>query len=92
MERIKLIGFSQKDFLDQCILNVGAVSLRGLLDFGFNVSYSSLKNYYTGRRFFPRDFFENLCVICNFNKDDVSFEVLKSNWGQIKGGRVRFKN
>jgi hypothetical protein len=90
MERIKLKGISQKKFLDICIAKLDCVSLRGLLDYGFGVKYDALKSYYSGRRLLPKDFFDNLIVISKVGR--VDFEVVSSNWGQVKGGKKGKRN
>ncbi len=83
--RIKLIDISQKKFLDSCIEKLDCVSLRGLLQYGFNIKYDALKSYYSNRRLFPKEFFENLIAITKLDKPE--FEIVSENWGQVKGGK-----
>ena len=58
MRRIKFKAGWQRKFLDLCILRLNAPSLRSLLQFGFDVRYSTLKNYYNESRLIPEDFFD----------------------------------
>ena len=87
MNRIKLITPLQRKFLDLAISNLDCVSLRGLLDYGFNVKYDALKSYYSDRRLLPKDFFDNLCIIAKIDKTKIKFEVISENWGKSKGGK-----
>ena len=85
MGRIKLKTISQKEFLNLCIDKLNCVSLRGLLDYGFDIKYDALKSYYSGRRLLPKDFFENLLTITKLEKP--GHEVMDPNWGKSKGGK-----
>ena len=76
----------QREFLDLTIKKLNCVSLRGLLQFGFKISYSSLKNYYIGRRLLPKSLFDSLCYLARINK---KAKIINGNWGQVKGGRNR---
>lgn len=88
----------QRKFLDLAVNRLNCVSLRGLLQFGFNVSYSSLKNYYSERRLMKSDFFENLCYLSKISRNSLKVRYLSDNWGKIKGGKKskrkarKFKN
>ena len=88
MQRIKLITPTQRKFLDLCISNLDCVSLRGLLDYGFEIKYDALKSYYSTRRLLPKDFFDNICVIAKINKDNLKFKIIDENWGKSKGGKT----
>jgi len=81
----------QREFLDLAISKLNCVSLRGLLQFGFKASYSSLKNYYSERRLMRNDFFEDLCYLCKINKNILKVRYLDDNWGRVKGGKVERK-
>ncbi len=78
----------QREFLNLAIARLNCVSLRGLLQYGFDIKYSSLKNYYIERRLIPRNFFEALCHIAKINPKHLNFKFINGNWGQIKGGRI----
>ncbi len=86
-ERVKFDKGKQRKFLDDIVKRLNCVSLRSILQFGFNINYSSLKNYYTERRLLPRGFFENLCRIGKIELKDLNFEFIKGNFGQVKGGK-----
>jgi hypothetical protein len=57
------------------------------LQFGFDISYDCLKNYYTERRLIPLGFFENLCHIAKIDKKKLKYEIVRGNFGQIRGGK-----
>jgi hypothetical protein len=88
MNRIKFQKREQRVFLDQVIRNLDSPSLRNLLSFGISTNYSSLKNYYTERRFLPENLFEELCLLSKINKEVLNYEIKKSSWGQQKGGKI----
>jgi len=77
----------QREFLDLVIRELNCLSLRGILQFGFNIKYSSLKNYYIERRLIPEEFFNDLCYLSKIDKVKLNVKYLKRNWGQIKGGK-----
>jgi len=83
----------QRNFLNLVITKLNCISLRGVLQFGFNISYDRLKNYYTERRSLPRSLFNDLCYLCKINPDKLNVKYLDDNWGKIKGGNKskRFK-
>ena len=89
--RIKFNKGEQRRFFDEILKNTACPSLRELINRGVDINYSSLKNYYCERRCLPYNLFESLCYLGKLNKKDLNFEILSSNWGQVKGGRVRFK-
>ncbi|MCK5449757.1 hypothetical protein KAI32_02740 [Candidatus Pacearchaeota archaeon] len=88
MRRIKFEKGEQRKFLDLIIEKLNAPSLRGLLQFGFDVPYSTLKNYYNESRSLPEDFFKDLCDVAKVDKGDLRFEFVESNLGQVRGGQI----
>jgi hypothetical protein len=87
MKRIKFAKSKQREFLNLVIKNSNCPSLRELMKRGFDVSYSSLKNYYIERRLLSEELFENLCKFAGLNKNSFNYSILNDNWGQIKGGK-----
>ena len=85
--RVKFKSGEQRKFLDLVISRLNCISLRGILERGFDVSYNSLKNYYTERRLLPQDFFKDLCYLAKINVNRLNVEYLKDNWGRVKGGK-----
>ena len=85
--RVKFQKGKQRKFFDIVIKKLNCISLRGILQFGLDVSYDCLKNYYTERRLLPKDLFEDLCHISKINKEDLNVIYLKDDWGQVKGGK-----
>jgi len=77
----------QRAFLNLIIEKLRAPSLRGLLQFGFNVKYSTLKNYYVGDRLMPRDLVVDFCEVSGIEMGELEVEELGENWGKVKGGR-----
>ncbi|MBU2576452.1 MAG: hypothetical protein KKF50_01900 [Nanoarchaeota archaeon] len=86
--RIKFARGEQRKFLDLVIEKTSSPSLRGLLQFGFDVPYSTLKNYYNESRLLPGDFFDDLCAVANIDLMGLEFEEVDENWGKIKGGKI----
>lgn len=85
--RVKFKLGEQRKFLDLVVIRLNCVSLRGILQFGFDISYDRLKNYYTERRLLPEIFFKDLCYISKLNINEFKVDYLEDNWGKIKGGR-----
>jgi hypothetical protein len=77
----------QRRFLDLVIESLRAPSLRGLLQFGFDVRYSALKSYYEERRLMSRDLVLEMCSLAGLSLKDFEFEELGENWGRVLGGR-----
>jgi len=88
MRRVRFSRGKQREFLNVVIKRLNAPSLRGILQFGFEVPYSTLKNYYSELRLLPEDFFDNLCTLARIDRAGLSFEYILGNWGQVKGGRI----
>ncbi len=78
----------QRTFLDLVILKLKSPSLRGLLQFGFDVPYSTLKNYYAGVRLMSEDLVRDFCGIAGIDFDGLNIEIVGENWGKVKGGRI----
>ena len=78
----------EEEFLDLLIERLNSPSLRGLLQFGFDVNYSTLKNYYNESRLISEDLFEELLEISGLDKAELSFGYPEGNWGRVKGGRI----
>ncbi|MFA5856923.1 MAG: hypothetical protein WC867_06190 [Candidatus Pacearchaeota archaeon] len=87
-ERVVFSKGNQRRFFDLVIEKLNCISLRGILQYGFDISYSTLKNYYTERRLIPKSFFENLCFIAKVKSDYFKVEYIGGNWGQVKGGKI----
>ncbi|MFH1237929.1 MAG: hypothetical protein ABIH79_02210 [archaeon] len=88
MKRIKFKAEGQRRFLDLIIERLNAPSLRGLLQFGFNIPYSTLKNYYNESRSLPENLFRDLCDVANVDERELRFEFVEGNLGQIRGGKI----
>lgn len=86
--RIKFALGKQRKFLDLVVERLSAPSLRGILQFGFDVPYSTLKNYYNESRLLPGEFFDDLCDIANIDKSELEYEFFDDNWGKARGGRI----
>jgi hypothetical protein len=77
--RIKFPKGDQKKFIDKVIENTSSPSLRGLLQFGLETTYSTLKNYYTESRTLPEEIFIEMLEISKIKKEDLNFEELDEN-------------
>jgi hypothetical protein len=85
---VKFRKGEQRKFLERVIFESGAPSLRALNQFGFDVSYSTLKNYFNEERTLPEDFFRDLCEFGRIDMGSLDVEFLNENWGQVNGGKV----
>ena len=86
--RIKFKRGGQRKFLDLVVEKLNSPSVRGILQFGFNVPYSTFKNYYNESRLLPSDLFDDLCEISRIDKKSLKFEEVSDNWGKVKGGKI----
>lgn len=87
-KRIKFEKGEQRKFFDLVILKSGAVSLRGLLQFGIDIKYSTLKCYYNEFRNMPKGLFLDLCHIARIDSKRFNVIYLEGNYGQVKGGKL----
>jgi hypothetical protein len=88
-QRVLFRKGKQREFLNIVIKKINCVSIRGILQFGVDINYNSLKNYYSERRLIPRSFFENLCYLAKINSSNFKVKFIDGNWGQVKGGKSR---
>lgn len=86
--RIRFDRGGQRKFLNLVVEKLNAPSIRGILQFGFNIPYSTLKNYYNESRLLPEGLFEDMCEVAGIDKAELNFEVVDENWGKVFGGRV----
>ncbi|MCD4771448.1 hypothetical protein K8R30_03460 [archaeon] len=86
--RIRFKKGGQRVFLDLVIEKLRAPSLRGLLQFGFDVRYSTLKNYYVGVRLMPKGLVLDFCEVAGIKFEGLGVEEVEENWGRVKGGKV----
>jgi len=87
MNRIKFPKGQQRNFLKRVLIKLNCPSLRALNQFGFEVNYSTLKNYFNEDRTLPEEFFKNLCYLAKVDEKKLSIKILDESWGQSKGGR-----
>ena len=86
--RIKFEKGEQRGFLDLVIEKLRSPSLRGLLQFGFDVKYSTLKNYYNEDRLMSKDLVLDFCEVAGISFSGLDVEEMSENWGKVKGGRI----
>jgi len=87
MKRVKFRKGEQRKFLKEVLEKTNCPSLRSISQFGFEIPYSTLKNYFNESRTLPEIFFKDLCKFSGVDLRKFNFEYLGENWGQIKGGR-----
>ena len=87
MDRIKFKEGAQRKFLDLVVERLNAPSIRGILQFGFDIPYSTLKNYYNESRLMPKNLFEDLVEVGGISISELVFEEIDGAWGMIKGGK-----
>ena len=81
----------QKSFFNYVKTSLMVSSLRGVLQFGFDVPYSTLKSYYSERLLLPETLFIGLCHIAKIDVKSLNFEYLDGNWGRVLGGHNGIK-
>ena len=86
--RIKFKKGEQREFLELVMEQINAPSIRGILQFGLKVPYSTLKNYYNESRLIPKNLFEDLCEIALVGRGKFEVEEVSENWGRVKGGQI----
>lgn len=86
MARIKFKVGEQRIFIDEVLKKINCPSLRSLNQYGFEIPYSTLRNYYSEARTLPEEFFKSLCHISKINPNSINFEKTSENWGQSLGG------
>lgn len=89
MKRVKFKTGMQKKFIDLVIEKSQAPSLRAINQFGLDINYSTLKNYYNESRTLPYDLFIDLCGIGEIDPESVKIYLLEENWGKRLGGLTR---
>jgi hypothetical protein len=90
MTRIKFLDKgAQRAFLIELLKRVSCPSLRAFEQFGFDVPYSTLKNYFVEARLLPEELFFNFVTLGKFELKNLKFQVLEENWGRVKGGKSK---
>jgi hypothetical protein len=87
MKRVKFIRGAQRKFLQKVLEAINCPSLRELINRGFDVPYSTLKNYFSEKRLLPEDLFNSLCYVAKIDPDSLDVEFLDENFGKVKGGK-----
>jgi len=87
MKRIKFNKGQQRKFLKKVLEKINCPSLKELINRGFDIPYSTLKNYFNESRSLPEDLFNDLCYISKIKPSSLKIEILNKTWGQVKGGR-----
>ncbi len=85
-ERVLFKKGKQKEFLDVIKNNLRVSSLRGILQYGLDVKYSTLKDYYNEKLLMSRNLFDSLVYLAKIKKIP-NVKYIKGNWGQVKGGK-----
>lgn len=91
MKRIQFQKGQQRKFLKDVLERINCPSLRELINRGFDISYSTLKNYNNESRNLPEELFNSLCDLAKIDSTKLKIKYLEKNWGQIKGGEVSKK-
>ncbi|PIN91624.1 hypothetical protein COU61_02105 [Candidatus Pacearchaeota archaeon CG10_big_fil_rev_8_21_14_0_10_35_13] len=91
MKRIKFEKGKQKEFFNLVKDRLKINSVRAIRQYGIEISYSTLKSYYSGRLSLPKTLFDNLCYLAKINHKEIEYESRNPNWGQKIGGRNGIK-
>lgn len=89
MKRIQFEKSQQRKFLKKVLKKTNCPNLRTFNQFGFDIPYSTLKNYLSEKRNLPENFFKELCKLAKIDTTKLKIKYLGKNWGQIKGGKFR---
>ncbi|MEK6890553.1 MAG: hypothetical protein AABX03_00270 [Nanoarchaeota archaeon] len=76
----------QKKFLREVLIRTKCPSIKDFEQFGLDVRYSTMKNYFSAIRLLPKDLFDNLCHLSKIDPDSFDIELVSDYWGQVKGG------
>ena len=87
MRRIKFKKTEQRKFLKKILIKLNCPSLRALNQFGFEIPYSTLKNYFNESRLLPENLFRDLCYLTKIDPKNLNIKYLEKNWGQVLGGK-----
>ena len=90
-ERVLFNKGDQRRFLNLVILKLNCISLKNVLQFGFDIPYSTLKNYYSESLSLPKFFFDDLCYLAKIDPFTLNVKYLEKNWGQVKAGKKGIK-
>ncbi len=85
--RIKFEKGKQREFFKKVLESLNCPNLRSFKQFGFEIPYSTLKNYYSEKRNISEKLFEELILISKINKKEIKYFTLNDNFGQIIGGK-----
>jgi len=86
--RVKFVEVGrQRKFILDVLNELGCPSLRAFEQYGLDVSYSTLKNYFVEQRTLPMELFNKMCFLSGIKVDSFEIVFLDENWGQKKGGR-----
>lgn len=85
--RVKFRKGKQREFLKNVLEKLNCPNLRSFKQFGFEIPYSTLKNYFSESRNLPEKLFEELILISKIDKKEIEYELLPENFGQIIGGK-----
>ena len=86
--RVKFIEGEQRKFLKRVIESLNCPSLKDLSQFGFDIPYSTLKNYYAEQSLMPESFFKDLCFLSKINENSLNIIYFNNHWGKAKGGKI----
>ncbi len=89
--RVEFKKGEQKKFIKEVMKKINSPSLRELGN-RLSINYSTLKNYLAEERLLPENLFNDLCYISKINKEELNIQILKDNWGQVKGGKISKRN
>jgi hypothetical protein len=85
--RVQFRKGQQRKFIELVLKNSSSPSLRSLISRGFDISYSTLKCYYSEKRTLPLELFRDFCIFANLREEDFEFNLLDDNWGKVLGGK-----
>lgn len=89
--RVKFQIGKQREFIQQILKNLNSPSLKNLLSYDSDISYSALKKYAREESLMPLSLVKELCELSRIDFKSLNLKYLNSNWGAIKGGKAGIK-
>jgi len=82
--RVKFPKAKQREFLKKVLVSLACPSLKELSN-RLEISYGTLKCYFSEKRLLPQALFIDLTKVSGVREE--RFELISENWGQVKGGK-----
>jgi hypothetical protein len=85
--RIKFKQGKQREFIEEVKTNLNSPTLKNLIFYNPNLSYSALKNYYREKNLMSLSIIKEFCELSRIRFESLNITYLSPSWGQVKGGK-----